>query len=129
MILLPSVWPVVIGAVSSTVIAIGWYGVFGSPQTNAASGGSTDEKLGAENIWAGLFSSFASYLLMAFAVGILVLRLDIQHVQGVLMFSAVASVGYVVLNTVTGRLSWINAGLMILLLTMDALLVYAFDIM
>lgn len=129
MILLPSVWPVVIGAVSSTVIAIGWYGVFGSPQTNAASGGPMGEKIGAENIWAGLFSSFASYLLMAFAVGILVLRLDIQHVQGVLMFSAVASVGYVVLNTVTGRLSWINAGLMILLLTVDALLVYAFDIM
>ena len=129
MILLPSVWPVVIGAAASTVIAVGWYGVFGSPQTNAASGGSTSEKLGAENIWAGLFSSFASYLLMAFAVGILVLRLDIQHVQGVLMFSAVASVGYVVLNTVTGRLSWINVGLMILLLTVDALLVYAFDIM
>ncbi len=129
MILLPSVWPVVIGAVSSTVIAIGWYGVFGSPQTNAASEGSTGEKPDAENIWAGLFSSFASYLLMAFAVGILVLRLDIQHVQGVMMFSAVASVGYVVLNTVTGRLSWINAGLMILLLTVDAFLVYAFDIM
>lgn len=129
MVILPSLWPVVIGAAASTVIAIGWYGVVGSPQTSKKSKAPIIQKLGEEQQWAHLVSAFASYLLMAFAVGMLLLALDVQGVQGTLLVSLVAWAGYLALNAVNGRLLWRNAGLMILLLTLDALLVYAFDIM
>lgn len=137
MFILPSLWPVLIGAVVSMVLGMGWYGVFSKPWMKATGVVPKGQKPGVENMWAQVLSSFASYLLMAFAVGMLVLSIGVASVQDLLVFSVVAWAGYMIPNILAGivwegkgkDLLWINGGFMLVALIIDGLLVYAFDIM
>lgn len=138
MFILPSIWPVLLGAVASMIIGMLWYGpLFLKPWAKAVGIKMPDKPESMKNMQKELISAFASSLVLALGVGMLVLTIGITAVSDLIIFSLIATAAFAVPGIVNQiaferkgwGLLWISGLYMFTLVVVDALLVYAFDIM
>ena len=138
MFVLPSILPVLLGAVASMIIGMVRYGpLFLKPWAKSVGINMPDKPESMKNMYKELISAFASNLVLALGVGMMVLTTGATSIGDLVIFSVIATAAFAVPGIVNQiaferkgwSLLWISGFYMFTLILVDALLVYAFDIM